>query len=241
MSSISSYSSITINSFSSGSIIVDSSLAFTSDVSSNTIRQAINNAISSSNTLDITSLTVDSSSSDSNSQWWLPLAIALPIGVFLIFVSIICYCIYLKKRKVNYIVAEPIDINNLEEQKNNLNQTDDLYTPSTNNQVYTNAYLNSAQSDKPENNPTPIFQTEQNENIQNLEPDKEVNPSSESEIDQPESEIDQPESEIDQPESEIDLSETEEELDNEKQKNDSYIKQPPNKSATQFKTRVDDS
>jgi len=87
---------ITIKSFTQGSVVVDSSIVFSQTQPSNLIQTALVNQASLSNNLNVvpSSISVTETSSrsnsNSNSQWWLPLAIVLPIAfVVTVFVGLI--------------------------------------------------------------------------------------------------------------------------------------------------------
>lgn len=97
MKNIISFVALKINSISSGSIVVDSSLIFNQDISKDIVSQALKNAMLIDNTLNIISFDIDPSSP--NSKLWLPLVIALPTIFFLLIVSL-AFLVYYKKQKL---------------------------------------------------------------------------------------------------------------------------------------------
>lgn len=102
MKNIISYVDFKINSITRGSVVIDSSLIFNQDISKDTVSQSIKNVMLSDNILNITSIDIDPS--QSNSKWWLPLVIVLPIA-FVLFIISLTGLVYFKKRKPVSLLA----------------------------------------------------------------------------------------------------------------------------------------
>jgi hypothetical protein len=107
------FQSLIINSYKNGSIIVDSSLKINQALSAATIQNNLISSAKTTNLLDIdtssisiTPLSTPSSDNDNNNnQWWLPLAIILPI--FSVIIPLIAFYGYKYYKKVifnNYFV-----------------------------------------------------------------------------------------------------------------------------------------
>ena len=114
-SNIQGFQYIVINSFTKGSVLVDSSLIFSQTASSSSVQTAlVNQSESNGNTLNIVSSSINVTASStattssplvnginstSSSNWWLPLAIIFPILLFLFSCIVLTIHLVLAKRK----------------------------------------------------------------------------------------------------------------------------------------------